>query len=181
MHLDVFLAGETLRSDVEVLLRAYPALFDVRWHDEPAPELYQQLWIASYPLDACTGHALGPDEICEPLGYDYGYGLPPQPATVSLGLFDRVALVAAPGRVTELRPGVWSVSFEEFETLRAGFYRAFADALSALGTADLALMKRRPELSEEEAAVLLEVTVPALRRAREVRADRGRLSIPPAR
>lgn len=175
MDLDVFLTepGDSLQSAVEEVLRAYPRFFRVRWHQDPAPLQFQQLWLASFSLDACTGHGLDSDEVCEPMSYDYSYGLPALPAAASLAFFNRIALVAAPGRVTALRPGVWSSSFEEFETFRAGFYRAFVDALTALGTADLALMKRRPELSDEEASVLLEVTVPALRRARSLRTDRS--------
>lgn len=171
MDVDIFLNENEPRLPfvLEEVLRGYPDLFRVRRHPRPEPEIYQQLHLASFPLDVDSGHPLEADEPCEAhgdvLGYGYGEIHPEMPPAVAL--FNRLALVDAPGGVKQVRPGVWSVAFLEPETLRAGFYRAFQDALRALAAADRALLGRCPELSDTDAALQLEVTVAALRRARE--------------
>ncbi len=169
MDVDIFLndPNPRLGATLEEVLRGYPELFRVRWHPRSEPELYQQLYLASYPLDLCSGHPLEADEPCEATGYLIGYGEPELAMPPAVALFNRLALLDAPGGVKELRAGVWTAAFTEPETLRAGFYRAFQDALRALTAADQALLSRCPDLSDTDAAHQLEVTIAALRRARE--------------
>jgi hypothetical protein len=168
MNVDVFLDESSgTRARLERILSAYPDLFQIRWHAPGSHARFAQLYHASLPLDASTGH--GPAESGH-AGYGaYGYygGEPLLQPLPALALFDRLALLpASGGPPRNLRPSVWEVPFPAEDLLRAAFHQALEAALAELRAAYVQLRATHPGILElPAAAALLQVTPAALRRA----------------
>jgi hypothetical protein len=133
MNVDVFLDAQgTGRAALERVLAAYPGQFTVRWHSGTDTAHYLQLYHASLPLDATTGHSLAGEGGDRNAGYGcYSYygGTAVEVRLPALALFDRLALVHVPGGPPRpLRPGVWEVPFTVEDLLRGAFHQALTAA-----------------------------------------------------
>jgi len=171
MNVDIFLdENEATQARVERVLSAYPELFHVRWHAADASARFVQLYLASLPLDATTGHTRSGELSAAEAAYGgYGYyaGEPTPVRRPALALFDRLALLSAGGGLPHpIRPGVWEVSFQVDDLLRAAFHQALEAAFAELRESYAQLRATQPGILELPAAArLLQVTPTALRRA----------------
>lgn len=167
MNVDVFLNDDATRARLEQVFTAYPGLFQIRWHSAEASTHYAQLYHASLPLDATTGHGPAVERRAGYSSYGYYGSEPTSQPLPALALFDRLALLPAAGSPPRLlRPGVWEVPFHSEDLLRAAFHQALAAALLELREAYRQLRATRPGILElRTAARLLQVTPAALRRA----------------
>jgi hypothetical protein len=170
MNVDVFLPYDPAPQPViERLLVSYANLVRVRWHGPDAGGLYRQLCLASFPLDASTGHS-GPGEqpgLANSYGY-YGYGGEDHGVALpAIAIFDRLAIVPAiGGEPKQVRQGVWTTPFQNEQLLRGSLHQALEAAFTELREAHRALTARRgAPIRDEAAAVMLDVNVSALRRA----------------
>jgi hypothetical protein len=168
MNIDVFLNDDAAtRARLERVLSAYPDYFHIRWHAQDASAHYAQLYHASLPLDATTGHGPTVDASAGYGAYGY-YGTDPLPLQFpAVALFDRLALLPAGGGPPRLlRPGVWEVAFAAEDLLRAAVHQALEAALAELREAYVQLRATRSGILELPAAArLLRVTPTALHRA----------------
>lgn len=137
MNVDVFLDAQgTGRAAVKRVLAAYPEQFTIRWHPATDTVRYLQLYHASLPLDASTGHSLAGEGGDRDAGYgSYGYyGAEEREIRLpAMALFDRLALIHISGGPPRLlRPGVWEVPFTVEDLLRGAFHQALTAARAEL-------------------------------------------------
>lgn len=171
MNVDIFVyPDDPAAKSLARVLAPYSSLLRVAWHASESSERYQQLLLASMPLDAGTGHTIG-GEPTHPREMSYGYyGAYGQPAGTAplpaVAVYDRMALLpSSGGPPRQVRPGVWTVPFHVEDLVRAAFHQALEAALAEVREAHGRLLTLQPGLLHEPAATLLQVRPEALDRA----------------
>lgn len=174
MNVDVFVSpGDPAASAIARVLEPYTPLFRVRWHGSESEGWHRQLLLASFPLDASSGHTVHGETSTRggaPYGYGYygGYSSGASfVATPAIALFDRLALITSTGGPPQqIRPGVWLAPFKVEDVLRAAFHQALEAAFAEVRESYSNLRSvRGGVLLNEAAAALLHVTPAALERA----------------
>lgn len=174
MNVDVFVSPhDPAGGAIARVLEPYGDLFRVRWHGPGSEGWHRQLLLASFPLDASSGHTVrGEAPSRAGAGYGYGcYGAYPAgsgPVVVpAIAIFDRLALLAsAGGPPQQIRPGVWLAPFKVEDVLRAAFHQALEAAFAEVRESYANLRASRSGvLLNDAAAALLHVTPAALERA----------------
>lgn len=171
MNVDVFVHPDNSAvGSIGRVLAPYGDLLRVTWHGPESGSRCQQLLLASFPLDASTGHTVSgeaPDRSEMSYGYYGAYGSGGTYADYpAVAIFDRMALLASSGGPPrQERSGVWSVPFGVEDLLRAAFHQALEAAFAEVREAHERLRATRPALMHDAAAALLQVTPAALDRA----------------
>lgn len=175
MNVDIFTApGQGFESSISRVVQPYQDLLRIRWHGPDSEGWYRQLLLASYPLDASSGHTTQGEATGqggEGYGYYGGYGSYGSGAGAvmypAIAIFDRLAMVPSTGGPPQqIRPGVWSAPFKVDDVLRAAFHQALEAAFAEVRESYANLREcRGGVLLNEAAAALLHVTPAALDRA----------------
>ncbi|MGV3720050.1 MAG: hypothetical protein ACO1SX_03990 [Actinomycetota bacterium] len=174
MNVDVFVTpDDPAGRAISRVLEPYGDLFRVRWHGSGSEGWHRQLLLASFQLDASSGHTVQ-GEAPSRAGAGYGYGYYGAYSTGSgavvlpaIAVFDRLALIASTGGPPQqIRPGVWLAPFKVEDLLRAAFHQALEAAFAEVRESYANLRASRGGvLLNDAAAAMLHVTPAALERA----------------